>query len=89
MKKKIAIIGGGPAGLAAAVAAKENGVDDIVIIERAPSAGGILMQCIHNGFGLHTFKEELTGPEYADRYIKKAKEAQSPAGFCRYINSIN
>ncbi len=74
MKKKIAIIGGGPAGLAAAVAAKENGVDDIVIIERAPSAGGILMQCIHNGFGLHTFKEELTGPEYADRYIKKAKE---------------
>ena len=74
MEKQIVIIGGGPAGLAAAVAAKDNGIDDIVVIERAPSPGGILMQCIHNGFGLHTFKEELTGPEYADRFIKMARE---------------
>jgi len=74
MHKQIVIIGGGPAGLAAAVAAKDSGIDDIVVIERASSPGGILMQCIHNGFGLHTFKEELTGPEYAERFIKKAEE---------------
>ncbi len=61
----IVIIGGGPAGLAAAVSAKNNGIDDILILERDKELGGILNQCIHNGFGLHTFKEELTGPEYA------------------------
>ena len=71
MKTEIAIIGGGPAGLAAAVAAREAGVTDILIIERDNELGGILNQCIHNGFGLHTFKEELTGPEYAGRYIEK------------------
>ena len=65
------IIGGGPAGLAAAVAAKDNGIDNIMILERDKSLGGILQQCIHNGFGLHTFKEELTGPEYAARFIEK------------------
>lgn len=74
MKTKIAIIGGGPAGLAAAVAAKDAGVEDVIIIERDGVLGGILNQCIHNGFGLHTFKEELTGPEYAQRFIDKAKE---------------
>lgn len=65
------IVGGGPAGLAAAVSAKENGINDILIIERDKELGGILNQCIHNGFGLHTFKEELTGPEYASRFIEK------------------
>lgn len=70
----IVIIGGGPAGLAAAVCAKKNGVDDILIIERDTKLGGILNQCIHNGFGLHTFKEELTGPEYAQRFIDQAEE---------------
>ncbi|MGO3791877.1 MAG: NAD(P)/FAD-dependent oxidoreductase [Enterococcus gilvus] len=65
------VIGGGPAGLAAAMAAYENGINDILIIERDQQLGGILNQCIHNGFGLHYFKEELTGPEYADRFIKK------------------
>ena len=70
----IVIIGGGPAGLAAAAAAKESGIDKIVIIERDKELGGILNQCIHNGFGLHTFKEELTGPEYADRFIQKVNE---------------
>ena len=74
----IAIIGGGPAGLAAAVAAREAGVQNILIIERDNELGGILNQCIHNGFGLHTFKEELTGPEYAGRYIGKVKEMEIP-----------
>lgn len=78
MNVDIAIIGGGPAGLAAAVAAKEKGVDNIIIIERDGELGGILNQCIHNGFGLHTFKQELTGPEYADRYIHKVKELDIP-----------
>lgn len=78
MKKDLVIIGGGPAGLAAAIAAKENGVDDLVIIERDARLGGILNQCIHNGFGLHTFKEELTGPEYAGRYVAKAAELGIP-----------
>lgn len=70
----LVIIGGGPAGLAAAVAAKENGVNSIVILERDKELGGILNQCIHNGFGLHTFKEELTGPEYAARFIQMVKD---------------
>ena len=68
----IVIVGGGPAGLAAAVAAKKAGTDSILIIERDKELGGILNQCIHNGFGLHTFKEELTGPEYAYRFIQQA-----------------
>jgi len=70
----IIIIGGGPAGLAAACAAREQGVERIVIIERDLHLGGILQQCIHNGFGLHHFGEELTGPEYALRFITKVKE---------------
>ena len=70
----IVIIGGGPAGLAAAVSAKKNGIESILILERDRELGGILNQCIHNGFGLHTFKEELTGPEYAGRFIKQAEE---------------
>lgn len=78
MKTEIAIIGGGPAGLAAAVAARKAGVEDILIIERDNELGGILNQCIHNGFGLHTFKEELTGPEYAQRYIREVEELQIP-----------
>ena len=61
----IVIVGGGPAGMAAAVSAREYGMENIVIFERDNELGGILNQCIHNGFGLHTFKEELTGPEYA------------------------
>ncbi|MGX7024823.1 NAD(P)/FAD-dependent oxidoreductase [Vagococcus hydrophili] len=68
------VIGGGPAGLAAAVSAYENGLEKILIIERDVELGGILNQCIHNGFGLHYFKEELTGPEYAGKFIEKIKE---------------
>lgn len=69
----IVIIGGGPAGMAAAVAAKKQGIDRILILERDRELGGILNQCIHNGFGLHTFQEELTGPEYVDRFIGQVK----------------
>lgn len=72
----IVIIGGGPAGLAAAAAARKSGVEKILILERDKELGGILNQCIHNGFGLHTFKEELTGPEYAARFIEQVKELQ-------------
>lgn len=72
--RNLVIIGGGPAGLAAAKAAYDCGERDIIILEREPELGGILNQCIHNGFGLHTFKEELTGPEYAARYIDQVEE---------------
>ena len=75
---ELVIIGGGPAGLAAAVAAHKAGVTDILILERDNELGGILNQCIHNGFGLHTFKEELTGPEYAGRFIEQVKELGIP-----------
>lgn len=78
-KVDLAVIGGGPAGLAAAIAAREEGVENLLILERESSLGGILNQCIHNGFGLHTFKEELTGPEYAERYSKRVKEMGIPA----------
>ena len=74
----LVIIGGGPAGLAAAVAARESGIEDILILERDTELGGILNQCIHSGFGLHTFQEELTGPEYAQRYIQKVRDLAIP-----------
>ena len=70
----VIIVGGGPAGIAAAISEKKEGLDSILIIERDNQLGGILNQCIHNGFGLHTFKEELTGPEYAARFIEQAAE---------------
>lgn len=68
------VIGGGPAGLAAALSAKENGLNHVLLVERSNELGGILNQCIHNGFGLHTFKEELTGPEYAQRFIDRLED---------------
>ena len=71
-------VGGGPAGLAAAISAKENGIEKLLILERDYELGGILNQCIHNGFGLHTFKEELTGPEYAQRFIEQIFEKNIP-----------
>ena len=74
MKYNVVVVGGGPAGLGAAVEAKRNGAKDVLIIERDRELGGILNQCIHNGFGLHEFKEELTGPEYAHKFIEMVKE---------------
>ncbi len=74
MKKELVIIGGGPAGMSAAVAAHRSGIRDILILERDEHLGGILQQCIHNGFGLHRFGEELTGPEYAWRYEQMVQE---------------
>ena len=71
----VVIIGGGPAGMSAALSAREAGADKVTLIERDDSLGGILQQCIHNGFGLHRFGEELTGPEYAERYEKLFREA--------------
>src|SRR5690554_7046680 len=70
----VAVIGGGPAGLSAALAAKEAGAGKVLIIERNTELGGILQQCIHHGFGLHRFKDELTGPEYAQRFINLVRE---------------
>lgn len=78
IKKDLVIIGGGPAGLSAAVAAHDAGIKDILILERENELGGILNQCIHPGFGLQRFKEELTGPEYAERYIKMINQKAIP-----------
>ncbi|RHU84079.1 FAD-binding protein [Clostridiaceae bacterium OM08-6BH] len=85
----IVIIGGGPAGLAAAVSAKKNGIDSVLILERDRELGGILNQCIHNGFGLHTFKEELTGPEYAGRFIRQAEELEIEYKLNTMVMDIN
>ena len=74
----VVIIGAGPAGLAAAIGAREAGADDILILERDKAAGGILNQCIHSGFGLHTFNQELTGPEYARRYTDRVEDMNIP-----------
>ena len=88
-KRSVVIIGGGPAGLAAAVAAKENGCDDVLILERDSDVGGILQQCIHAGFGLHIFGEELTGPEYAARYIAMVEEKKIPYRLNTMVIDIN
>ena len=74
IKRDLVIIGGGSAGMAAAIEAKKNGIDDILILEKDSALGGILNQCIHNGFGLTEFKEELTGPEYLSRFADQVKE---------------
>ena len=85
----ILIIGAGPAGLAAAIAAKESGIDSLLVLERETEPGGILRQCIHNGFGLHRFKEELTGPEYARRDIDRAAELGIPIECSTMVLSVS
>ena len=87
-QEDVVIIGGGPAGMAAALSAKKAGCERILILERDRELGGILNQCIHNGFGLHTFKEELTGPEYADRYIREVREEQIPYLLSAMVTAI-
>ena len=72
------IVGGGSAGMAAAIQAKKEGIDDILIVEKDEHLGGILNQCIHNGFGLTEFKEELTGPEYLARFVDQVEELKIP-----------
>ncbi len=84
----ILVIGAGPAGLAAAIAARENGIGSVLVIERESEPGGILRQCIHNGFGLHRFKEELTGPEYARRDIDRAAELGIPVECSTMVLSL-
>lgn len=85
----LVIIGGGSAGLASALSAYENGIKDILIIEKEPWLGGILQQCIHNGFGLHTFKEQLSGPEYAQRFIDKVKNTSIQIKLNTYVSNIS
>jgi len=85
----LVVVGGGSAGLAAALAAYEDGIKDILILEKEPCLGGILQQCIHNGFGLHTFKEQLSGPEYAQRFIDKVKETDIKYEVNSYVVSIS
>ncbi|MEF9919932.1 MAG: FAD-dependent oxidoreductase [Erysipelotrichaceae bacterium] len=86
---QLVIIGGGSAGMGAALSAKENGISDILIIEREHKLGGILNQCIHNGFGLQIFKEELSGPEYAQRYSEKIEEAGIEVKLNAHVIDIN
>ena len=85
----VLIIGAGPAGLAAAIAARENGMDSVLVIEREKEPGGILRQCIHNGFGLHRFKEELTGPEYAQRDIDRVRSMNIPVDCSTTVLSVS
>ncbi|MTI49600.1 MAG: FAD-dependent oxidoreductase [Firmicutes bacterium] len=85
----VVIIGGGPAGLAAAFEAKKYGAKEVLIIERNEELGGILQQCIHNGFGIHQFREELTGPEYAERFINKVKKANIECMLNTMVLGIN
>ena len=89
VNKDLVIVGGGSAGLAAAVSAFDAGVKDILLIEKNHDLGGILNQCIHNGFGLQKFKEELTGPEYASRYIEAFKERKIESLVDTLVLSVN
>jgi NADPH-dependent 2,4-dienoyl-CoA reductase/sulfur reductase-like enzyme len=84
----VVVVGGGPAGLAAALGARDSGAGRVVVVDREPDAGGILLQCIHSGFGLHYFKEELTGPEYAERFIEKAIDHDIDVVSGAYISGV-
>jgi len=85
----VAVVGGGSAGLAAALSAKENGADRVLIVDREREAGGILLQCIHHGFGVHYFQEELTGPEYAQRFLEQVLEKDIDVVTDSYVLDID
>lgn len=87
--KDLVIIGGGSAGMAAAVSAYDHGVKDILILERGPFLGGILNQCIHNGFGLHEFNEELTGPEFLTRFVNQVVDRKIPYKLNTFVSNIS
>lgn len=84
----VVVVGGGPAGLGAALGALDSGVDRVLVLERDPEPGGILRQCIHSGFGLHYFKEELTGPEYAERFIQKTMDRDVDVALDSYVTGL-
>ena len=86
-KYDLIIVGGGSAGLTAAVSAYDNGIKNILVLEKDKYLGGILLQCIHNGFGLHEFKEELAGPEYAQRFVDQVKERNIKCLVDSYLSS--
>ena len=88
-KHSIVVVGGGPAGMAAAVAAYDRGVKDVVILDREPNLGGILQQCIHNGFGLHKLGRELTGPEYAAVYAQMVQERNIQVYYEATVTSVS
>ena len=88
IRTDLAVVGAGCAGLAAAVSAREKGIEDVLILERSPGMGGVLRQCIHNGFGIHTFGEDLTGTEFAHRYIGLAKEAEVSCLLRTFVQDI-
>lgn len=85
----IVIVGGGPAGMAAAIAAYDAGVTDVVILDREPDMGGILRQCIHAGFGLHRLGRELTGPEYADVFKQQVLERNIPVFYESTVTAVS
>jgi NADPH-dependent 2,4-dienoyl-CoA reductase/sulfur reductase-like enzyme len=84
----VVVVGGGPAGLGAAIGARESGAERILVVDREPEPGGILLQCIHSGFGLHHFKEELTGPEYAERFLERAIEENVDVIPGSYVSAV-
>ena len=88
-KVDIAVVGGGAAGLSATLKAKEMGIKDLVILERNEELGGILPQCIHTGFGVHYFKENLTGPEYISRFIKRVRDLKVECKLATMVLSIS
>ena len=89
MNHKIVVVGGGPAGMAAAVAAYDAGVTDVVILDREPRLGGILNQCIHAGFGLHKLGKEMTGPEYAFVYAKEVEKRRIPVLYETTVTAVS